>query len=79
MILNNIVSKFVAKLLKYRILFMNILTFLGLDYRYQYTKNQIIQKFVVKKVKNQYVSNGLMDFLVNIIELLRFLNCTKLL
>ena len=31
--LNKIVSKFVAKLLKYRILFKDILTFLGLDYR----------------------------------------------
>ena len=28
---NKIVSKFVAKLLKYRILFKNLLTFLGLD------------------------------------------------
>ena len=31
--LNKIVSKFVAKLLKYRILFKDIPTFLGLDYR----------------------------------------------
>ena len=30
---NNIVSKFVENLLKYRILFKVILTFLGLDYR----------------------------------------------
>ena len=31
--LNIIVSKFVAKLLKYRIMFKDILTFLGFDYR----------------------------------------------
>ena len=31
---NKIVSKFVEKLLKYRIMFKDILTFLGLDYRY---------------------------------------------
>ena len=30
---DKIVSKFVGKLLKYRILFTDILTFLGLDYR----------------------------------------------
>ena len=30
---NKIVSKFVEKLLKYRIMFKDILTFLGLDYR----------------------------------------------
>ena len=31
--LNKIVSKFVAKLLKYKIMFKEILTFSGLDYR----------------------------------------------
>ena len=31
--LNKIVSKSVAKLLKYRILFKDIFTFLGIDYR----------------------------------------------
>ena len=31
--LNKIVSKFVAKLIKYMILFKDILTLLGLDYR----------------------------------------------
>ena len=30
---NKIVSKFVVKLLKYRLMFMDILTILGLDYR----------------------------------------------
>ena len=30
---NKIVTKFVAKLFKYRIMFKDILTFLGLDYR----------------------------------------------
>ena len=30
---DKIIRKFVAKLLKYRLLFMDILTFLGLDYR----------------------------------------------
>ena len=30
---NNIVSKFVENLLKYRIMFKDILTFLGFDYR----------------------------------------------
>ena len=30
---NKIICKFVAKLIKYRILFKDILTFLGLDYR----------------------------------------------
>ena len=30
---SKIVSKFVEKLLKYRIIFKDILTFLGLDYR----------------------------------------------
>ena len=33
MLLNKIVSKFVAKLIKYMLLFKDILTFLGLDYR----------------------------------------------
>ncbi len=31
-----------------------------------------IQKFVVKKVKNQHVLNGRTEFMVMIIELLRF-------
>ena len=39
-----------------------------------------LQKFMEKRqlfhVKNQQVSNGLMDILVTIIELLRFLHCT---
>ena len=30
---NQIVSKFIEKLVKYRVLFKDILTFLGLDYR----------------------------------------------
>ena len=30
---NKIVSKFVEKLLKYRIMFKDIITFLGLDYK----------------------------------------------
>ena len=33
MSLKKIVSKFLAKLLKYRLLFKDILTFVGLDYR----------------------------------------------
>ena len=38
--------------------------------------NDYLQQFiVVKKVKNQHVLNGRTDFLIGIIELLRFLNC----
>ncbi len=36
----------------------------------------IKHKIVLKKVRNQHVSNGRTDFLVTIIVLLRFLNRT---
>ena len=70
--LNKIVSKFVAKLLKYRIMFKDLLTFMRLDYgeAAKNEKNMIITSYtniVVKKAKNQYVLNGRMDFLVTII------------
>ena len=74
------------------LLFKDILTFLGLDYRdallitlylvvigISIKKNQtnwIILTFknlLSKSKKNQLVLNGLPDFLVTIIELLRFL------
>ena len=38
--------------------------------------NYITLLIVVKKVKNQHVSNGRADILVTIIEMLRFLNRT---
>ena len=57
-----IVSKFVAKLLKYRILFKNILTFLGLDYK---DVSLITLYFVVigpriSKIKNQIEKKGIL-------------------
>ena len=75
------------------ILFMDILTFLGIDYRVALLKtfylvvigiskksgesyNFNIQKFVVKKAKNQHVLNGRTDIPVIIIELLRLLSRT---
>ena len=51
-ILNKIESKFVEKLLKCRIMFKDILTFLGLDYRIDLL---IAYKFDVKKLKKQHV------------------------
>ena len=85
--LNKIVSKFVAKLLQYRILFRTYLH-LRLDYRESWpiivylvvigsnitkTDNYITLKSVVIKVKKQH---GRKDFLATIIDLLRFLNRT---
>ena len=47
-----IVSKFFEKLLKYRILFKDILTFLGPDFRealLMYSKNQIKRVIILHK------------------------------
>ena len=62
---NKIVSKFVAKLLKYRIMFKDILTCLLLDYRdalllTMYFDFVVLgisnpKKYIVKKVKKQHV------------------------
>ena len=52
---NKIISKFVAKLLKYRLLFKDILTFLGLDYRDATltlkTMNLILLGINIKKIR----------------------------
>ena len=74
---NKIISKFVEKLLNDGIRFKEIFTFLGLDYRDALLINCILLSSH-KKIKNQHVWNGPMDILVTIIELLCFLNCTKL-
>ena len=80
--------KFVAKLLNYRKLFKDILTFLGIDYRdashiklylvvIGWTLQNSEDNYIIQKVfNNQLVLNECLDFLVIIIELLRFLSRT---
>ena len=79
-------SKFVTKLFKYRLLFKDILTFLGLNYidpsynnivpccnRNQYSKN-LMNRITISHKKVKKNLNEHMDFLVMIIEFLRFPN-----
>ena len=47
------IRKFVAKLLKYRIMYKDILTFLGLDYRVALLKILYLIVIGIKKSKNQ--------------------------
>ena len=75
-----------AKLLKLRILFTNILTFLGQIYRcFAYNiipccnrnedfKNQVNRKITTILIKKLHVLNGSTDFLLTMLELLCCLN-----
>ncbi len=80
--MNKTVSKFVAKLFKYKILFKDILTFLGLDYinalpivlccpRYQSSINLTNKIFISHKkcyhLRKQHVLNKRTDIRVTII------------
>ena len=77
-------GKFVAKLLKYIILFQDIVTFIGLDYRDASLITSYLVVILISILKNQMnriiccqnVLNGRTDFLVTTIELLRFLSRT---
>ncbi len=75
-----IVSKFVTKLLKYRILFEDTLTFLGLDYRDAYDIVPICSRYQLNRMillQNLFFIKGNSTCLKWLFKLLVFITLSK--